>query len=318
MEQLRHASQQQRLPHALLIHDVPGGGGEQLAIFAAQVALCRETPTPCGKCRDCLRVRAATRAAPGTHPDLHRVSPSDEPGKESDVISVKQIRVLGEELQKTGHGGSNAVAIIDPADTMTATASNALLKTLEEPRAGVTLILLTAAPSHLLATIRSRCTRIRIKVPQRAQIVQWLTRERGTADWNAVLGLLGDAPLLAATADVTQLLTARAETQTTLNRGLQDPAAIASQATAWSKPDQFELRLACIENWITTRLDIVTGQNADGVAMRPSGHLPASGATLNIAALLRAYDAARELKLLAAKPINRSLALEQLLWQLSR
>ena len=55
---LRQARARSRLPHALLIQDAPGAGGEQLALLAAQVALCSAADFPCGSCRECQRVRS--------------------------------------------------------------------------------------------------------------------------------------------------------------------------------------------------------------------------------------------------------------------
>ena len=52
MSALRQARLQRRLPHALLIQDAPGGGGDQLALYAAQTLLCTAGEAPCGHCRD--------------------------------------------------------------------------------------------------------------------------------------------------------------------------------------------------------------------------------------------------------------------------
>ena len=59
------------------------------------------------------------------------------------------------------HEGRAKVVTIDPADMMTESAANALLKTLEEPGAGRFLILVTSRLSSLLPTVRSRCQVVR-------------------------------------------------------------------------------------------------------------------------------------------------------------
>ena len=51
MQRLRGALAVGRLPHALLIHEAPGAGGEWLALWSAQLVLCVErTAAPCGRC----------------------------------------------------------------------------------------------------------------------------------------------------------------------------------------------------------------------------------------------------------------------------
>ena len=322
-QQLRQAHAARRLPHALLIHDVPGGGGEQLALFAARLALCESPAAPCGQCRSCQMLAGVVPGDPATiqHPDFYWVAPIEDDEKVSQVITVKQVRGLGEELAKTSHGPTGAsVAVLAPADALQyPNAGNALLKTLEEPRPGALIILLTGAPGRLLATLRSRCLRLRVRVPPRAALVDWLQRAQGPSDWDAVLDVLGDAPLLALHADARQLAAARRDTHGALD-GLAgaDAGALAGLAAQWSRADQLPLRLACIENWITARIAQRVGKTGDGVAMRSAMHLSERGSAPNIAPLVRAHDAARELGRLTTSPINKALALEMLFWQLSR
>ena len=148
---LRQARAQGRLPHALLIQDSPGAGGEQLALLAAQTALCTQADAPCGQCRDCQRV------ASRSHPDLWFVAPEED----SIQIKVDQIRVLNSALTLSGHGSGASVAILNPADMLTVNSANALLKTLEEPRPGVLIVLVAVVSARLPATVLSRCQRLR-------------------------------------------------------------------------------------------------------------------------------------------------------------
>jgi hypothetical protein len=76
--------------------------------------------------------------------------------------------------------------------------------------------------------------------------------------------------------------------------------------------------MACVENWITTRIAALLGQKGDVIEVPPKGHLPASGSTMNIAALVRVEDVLREVLRLAETPLNKSLGIEQLLWQVVR
>lgn len=304
---LRRARMAGRFPPALLIHAAAGMGGELLAQYAAELALCRADTPACGRCRDCQRALA------GQHPDLYQVGLLDE----SKQLRVEQIRELTAELALSSHGGGAAVAILQPAD-MTESAANALLKTLEEPRPGVSLVLVTATPSNLPATIVSRCMRLRVAPPARAATLEWLRQQRGAADWEAVLEVLGNAPLRALQADPVALTRLRRECAAVLTDAESGRLDVTGVAAQWARGEDLELRLACVENWVTGRIDALMRARASAAEPRTTTHLPADSAPMNIAALIRFHDSVRELVRLAAKPINKGIAIEQLLWQLAR
>lgn len=174
------------LPHALLICGPAGLDKRGFAAAFADALLCERasgTEMACGKCRACLLVAA------GSHPD--RVSVGLElrdDGKPRTEITVDQIRRLSERLALTPQFGGLQVASIDPADLMNQSASNALLKTLEEPTSATVIILVADVPSRLSATIRSRCQRIDIKVPGWADANAWL-RAQGIDEKTATSAL---------------------------------------------------------------------------------------------------------------------------------
>lgn len=100
------------------------------------------------------------------HPDLFHLRPS---GK-ARIISVEKTRELISILNRTSNQGGSKIAIIHDADRMKKESANAFLKTLEEPPSGTFLLLLTAKPYALLATIRSRCLLARLPVIQSEKI----------------------------------------------------------------------------------------------------------------------------------------------------
>ena len=308
IDQLRRARAASRFPSGLLIHDERGAGGEALARFAAQLALCREPDAPCGQCRDCRMFHAAQ------HPDFIDVHPLED----SKYIRIEQVRELSEQLVLTAHGGGATVALLSPADSMNANAANALLKSLEEPRAGVTLILVSATPSRMPATILSRCLWLRVPTPARAASVAWLERVRGPGPWATVLDVLGDAPFEALTTDAAALAQLKAETDRSLSDALAGRMDIPATAERWARAESLGLRLACLETWITAHIDGAVGTARQSSELRASTHLPESASDMNIAVLLRLLDGLYELRQLRLTSINRSLALEQLLWQLPR
>jgi len=93
---------------------------------------------------------------------------------------------------------------------------------------------------------------------------------------------------------------------------------IPATAERWARAESLGLRLACLETWITARIDGAAGAPRQSSELRSSAHLPESSWDMNIAALLRLLDGAYELRRLRLTSINRSVALEQLLWQLPR
>jgi DNA polymerase-3 subunit delta' len=311
MEQLRRTRLAGRFPTALLIADRRGAGGLWLAHYAAQVALCRGDSPPCGKCRECRQFLSAQ------HPDFTVIGPIED----SKQIRVEQIRELTAELSLTAHGGGAGVALLHPAEAMNGNAANALLKTLEEPRAGLTLILVTTTPARLPATVLSRCQKLSIGAPSRAASIEWLNRSRGEGPWAAVLDVIGEAPFEAALLDPVEVARLAAETFRTLKElvsGRPEAAELAGIADRWAKADEFELRLTCIETWITACIDRAAGAPRELTELRNGAHLPESSSDMNTAALLRLLDAAYELRRLRLSSINRALALEQMLWQLTR
>jgi DNA polymerase III subunit delta' len=301
-EALAAAHRRDRLPHALLIHEPPGAGGDYLAAWAAQLVLCqRPASAPCGACDGCRRVLRFQ------HPDLAWLQPAED----SRQIRIEQVRELASELALTSHAGGYKVGVLTPADALNRFAANALLKTLEEPPARTLLILVVTQPSRLPPTIRSRCQRIKVRLPARAEAVAWLTAARGAGDWEAALEVLGEAPMLAVQADPRELAEMGADTRDTLEAlaaGRADPVAAAER---WAR-GQFSVRLLCFENWLTERIRRSERAGHFLTEMRAAPYLSGDGTFLNIRELFGLVDEVRELRATLDVPLNRGLALEAL------
>ena len=303
MERLRGAFGAGRLPHALLIHEAPGAGGEWLALWLARMVLCA-TPgeAPCERCGACQR------AAQGQHPDLAFVRPLED----SVQIRIEQVRELGRELALTAHQGGYKVGILSPADSMNRFAANALLKTLEEPPQGTLLVLVASQPSRLPATILSRCQRVRVPAPQREQAIAWLEATRGPGDWDRVLAVLGAGPMVAAGADPATVAEIAAEVRRGLEEALAGGADPVATAERWAR-SELPLRLTCVENWLTERIRGSAGVAGLFTELRAGAHPPGPGESLDLRELFGLLDTVRELKSSFDAPINRGLALESLL-----
>jgi DNA polymerase III subunit delta' len=181
---LRAALRRGALHHAYLFGGPQGVGKAAAARLLAQAANC-EGPEPeprddaCGRCGPCRKIASGVDEKTGgldpaknLHPDVILLRTEAEMVKAhvwepkggrtpSKFIAVDQVRdVVDHRLALRRFEGRHRFVIIDPADAMNPQAQNALLKTLEEPPDGTTLVLVTSRPDALLPTIRSRCLRV--------------------------------------------------------------------------------------------------------------------------------------------------------------
>ncbi len=211
--------ERERLAHGLLLHGTAGVGKGQLARLLALRLLC-ESPRhglPCGECHACSMFAA------GSHPDFflasaaYGTSEDDDDGKSrkgrktattSRQIRIDCIRDLIHFSHQAAHQGGRRVAIIEPAEWLNRNAQNALLKTLEEPGAGLFIILVSHEPSRLLATTRSRCQALLCPTPERLDALEWLRHHVAVDRAESALAFCHGAPLkaLAAVHDDLDLL----------------------------------------------------------------------------------------------------------------
>jgi DNA polymerase-3 subunit delta' len=174
---LESALAAERAPQALLIHGLPGTGRALLSAWLAR----RLLGLP------------ADAAGPIVHPDFLAVAPD---GPRQQTISVAQARELIDFVALTA-SARRKVAIVNPAEAMTANAANAILKTLEEPAGETVLVLVADSPGSLPPTIVSRCQRLRVATPSPADATAFLAATDPGVDWRPWLELAGGAPLAA-------------------------------------------------------------------------------------------------------------------------
>jgi len=212
-ELLRRAITSGQVAHAYLFEGPEGVGKDALAIEFARVLNCRkQTADACGVCDSCKRMDSLR------HPDVRLIislpagkgeKTGDDPLKgftdeqmesvhaelalkaqdpyhrisvpKASFIKVNSIREIRRQASLTASESARKVFIIPNAEDMNAEASNALLKTLEEPPGDTLLLLTTSRREQLLPTIVSRCQIVRCEPLSAEDIASALQEREGIA-----------------------------------------------------------------------------------------------------------------------------------------
>lgn len=310
-EQLAALASAARLPHALLLAGPEGVGKGRLARRLAQAVLCHAPEAggqPCDQCASCRPFLA------GAHPDFTQLEP-EEAGK---PIKVDAVRDFCAALQLTSQFSHGKVGILEPAEAMNLAASNSLLKTLEEPPTGTLIILVSAQPSRLPVTVRSRCQRWSVGVPEREEAVAWLARQPQVAgeDPGLLLDLVEGRPLAALQLAAPERLASRTrwlESLLHLLRAGGNPLALAAATDKAALPE--------LVHWTTLLVaDLIRLQSGVGEVVNRdlADLLPPIARRVDARGLFGLYDHLIELSGLVNHPLNRDLLLEDLLLRFDR
>jgi DNA polymerase-3 subunit gamma/tau len=159
-ETLKNAIKNDRVAHAYIFSGARGVGKTTAARILAKALNCVKGPTaqPCGECDSCKEIAA------GTSLDVIEIDAASNRG-------IDQIRELREMVRYAPAASRSKVVILDEAHMLTGEASNALLKTLEEPPDRVIFVMATTQPEDLVDTIRSRSQHFHFRALTFAEIV---------------------------------------------------------------------------------------------------------------------------------------------------
>lgn len=144
------ALQAGRVAQAYLVVGNVREEGMPFAEAALSRLFCSAMIKPCGECPDCARIREHK------HVDVVWI----EPEKKSRVVGIDRIRELQQRIYQTSYSGGWKAVVLVNAERVGEEASNAFLKTLEEPPPRSIYFLLTDTPQAILSTILSRCQRM--------------------------------------------------------------------------------------------------------------------------------------------------------------
>ena len=144
-ETLGNAIKNNRVAHAYIFSGARGVGKTTAARILAKALNCVKgpTPDPCGECDSCKEIAA------GSSLDVIEIDAASNRG-------IDQIRELRDMVRYAPAAARSKVVILDETHMLTDEASNALLKTLEEPPDRVIFVMATTQPEDLVDTIRSR------------------------------------------------------------------------------------------------------------------------------------------------------------------
>lgn len=314
------AQMRARLPHALLLQGRAGIGKLDFAMAYAQSLLC-DKPQPegiaCGTCQSC------NWFAQSNHPDFRLLEPEDGAGSDDESatpargakktqISVDQVRELADFLTLSSHRAGLRIVLLQPAEALNPSSANALLKMLEEPPPDVLFLLVTHQPQRLLATIRSRCSKLDMPMPTCSQAELWL-QEQGLKSAADRLAYCGGAPLMAKAMAVEgaarqQDFYARLE-----QGGGTDPFA----AAALCAKDGLVQTVEVLQKWI---YDLISLHLAGAARYHPqrAASLQALSKQVDLPQLLDFQRLLNESRRTAQHPLNVELQAESLMIQYSR
>lgn len=188
---LKHAHASGRMPHALLITGAPEFGTNRLALDLAHYL--------CGAHAETLENLM--------HPNCCVI----RPGSKIRTITMSAIRSIEPFLTMCLPPGETKLVIVSEADRLSDDSANAFLKTLEEPPPQTLIVLISELPSRLLPTIRSRCIRLDLSVPDAGERISEAQRRFLPAVRTALAHLGSDVAALALRADFQDLLVSERE-----------------------------------------------------------------------------------------------------------
>ncbi len=176
---LKNAIKNGRVAHAYIFSGARGVGKTTAARILAKALNCVKGPTaePCGECDSCKEIAA------GSSLDVIEIDAASNRG-------IDQIRELREMVRYAPAASRSKIVILDEAHMLTGEASNALLKTLEEPPDRVVFVMATTEPENLEDTIRSRSQHFHFRALTFAEITKRLDEIAQKEEWQVEPGAM--------------------------------------------------------------------------------------------------------------------------------
>ncbi len=284
------------LPPSLLFTG-PEGVGKRLVAQAVAEALNCLSPAgrdACGSCPACRRI------ARGSHPDVLAIDPP-----EVGATKIESVRPAIAAAAYRPFEGRCRVVIVNDADRLTDDAEAALLKSLEEPPAGTVFILVSSRPETLLATIRSRCSRLRFGRLAAGDVARFLIerQEFDAEEAHAIAAVADGSPGRALEAGTRAYRDGRAAALSALRivsaasspRARLEAAAglMAGKPSSAGERDELATRITMLASLVRDLALVAHGGRGDALANADlAGDLEALGGTFDGRRASRAFAAA--------------------------
>ncbi|HXH20394.1 MAG TPA: DNA polymerase III subunit [Dehalococcoidia bacterium] len=309
--------------HAYLFTGPAGVGKTMAALEFAAALNCEGSPKPCRECRNCRDTLEPGRQ----HPDVEVVAPGgvcdeSEHGTHegSRDIRICQVRRLERVLSMTPYRGAWRVAIIDGAERLNQDASNAFLKTLEEPPPATVLVLVTDREEQLLETVLSRCRRVAFGRVDREKIEAVLAERGVEGERAAAIAALANGRLGWA------LRAIEDETLLSEREGFLDSARAVAHVSrpgrlAWAKAadergaavrERYLRELEVWEQWWRDVLSVAAGSGAGIINIDRSAALREEGGLYRPLAIVRFLRSLQKTREYLQANVDARLALEVL------
>lgn len=314
---------QQRYPklgHALLFYGKHGCGKHAFVQHFIAWLLClnRQHDTACGECQSCIWLQS------DIHPHLMYIQPDEEQSKETSKekgkkakatprIKIEKVREILPFVQQTLEGWR--VIVIDPAEALNIAASNALLKTLEEPSERVIIILLAEHYLKLPATIRSRMQHFaldRISTEQAQQYLHQLLQQQNLhisdEQQHILLNLAENMPHYAAELAQSEWVNFRAEWLNDWLHLYQSKSMPLDYANKWQKLLNFQEFNTLFESVLS---DVIRIKLQQPYIHQDLAQLPRLAEQVNLSYLFALYEKIQQSKLLLQQNVQSNLILDQ-------
>ena len=310
VKQLQAALQGGRPAHAYLFHGPKGTGKKLTALKFTKALYCAAAADgPCEACSACRKIGNRN------HPDVLVIEP------EGAAVRIEAVRMVQNRLSFKPYESERTTVIIDGCETLSLPASNALLKTLEEPPGNALLLLLAGRKEALPPTIMSRCRLLPFRPLAPQHIATLLCRRGVDAGTARSAALLAEGSMEAfADADPAQMLARRQAAYDLLADTLtaRDPGLFAKARQLAGKRDQCEelmrwFELLCRDMVMLKAAPEIPLHNQDMRAELTELALP-----LTRDRLLATCDLIEQLRRHIAMNVNPQLIFERLLIHLEQ
>lgn len=261
----------QTLAHAYCFTGPAGVGKKTFARRLAQSLLCLAPKASVlgydGTCSSCALFRGESARHPDflEHEGVLKIGNRDAPSGFADSEQLSA-RDLVRQLSMQSYSGGMRVLLLGDVDFATPHAANALLKFLEEPPAGVVMIVTTATPGRLLETIRSRVVEVRFPLLSKAETAEILRRMHyGDADAELGASLSGGSVTRAVAALEQEEESLRAAVVRWFFESVEGKSPQEPWATRETLAEGLETVKTLVRDWIVAR-------GYDGVALMSVDH----------------------------------------------